>query len=121
MTFSFLYAFSENFVLPFSHDEVVHGKRSLLNKMPGEYEEKFAQLRHYSVTIYRILGKSFLFMGSEFGQFDEWKDIEQLDWMIKDYELHSKMNTYFKELLTIYKKNKSLYEVDNHWDGFSMD
>jgi len=119
MTFSFLYAFSENFVLPFSHDEVVHGKRSLLNKMPGTYEEKFAQLKTLFGYYLSHPGKKLLFMGSEFGQFDEWKDLEQLDWMIKDYESHSKMNLFFKELLAIYKKNKSLYEVDNHWDGFS--
>jgi len=119
MTFSFLYAFSENFVLPFSHDEVVHGKKSLLNKMPGTYEEKFAQLRVLFGYYLSHPGKKLLFMGSEFGQFDEWKDLEQVDWMIKDYEYHSKMNKYFKELLSIYKKNKSLYEVDNHWDGFS--
>lgn len=118
VTFSLLYAYSENFILPFSHDEVVHGKKSLLNKMPGTYEEKFAQLRLLYGYLLTHPGKKLLFMGGEFAQFDEWKDLEQLDWMLFDFEMHQRIHVYVKELLKWYKRCKSLYELDHSPDGF---
>lgn len=118
ITFSLLYAFSENYVLPLSHDEVVHGKRSLLNKMPGSYEEKFAQLRLFYGFWMSHPGKKLLFMGSEWGQYDEWKDGDMLDWMVLDYDMHQGMQHYVKKLNHAYLHQPSLWERDRDPDCF---
>ncbi len=118
LSFSLMYAYSENFILPFSHDEVVHGKKSLLNKMPGDYWQKFAQLRLLMGYLIAHPGKKLLFMGNELAPFSEWKDIDQIDWHLIDYELHGKFNEYFIELLHLYKSINPLFELDHDPKGF---
>lgn len=119
MTFSMSYATSENFILVLSHDEVVHLKCSMINKMPGIYEDKFANLKCGYTFMMGHPGKKLLFMGQDFAQFHEWDEKVSLDWYLIDEPLHRDVNNFYRGLLHIYQKYSCMYELDDSWDGFS--
>ena len=118
LTFSMQYAYSENFIQVLSHDEVVHGKGSMIEKMPGEYEDKFANLRTAYGFMYGHPGKKLLFMGQEFAQFREWSEKRSLDWELLDYDMHKKMQAYVRELNKLYEKYDAMYVNDCEPIGF---
>lgn len=119
LTFSMTYAFSENYILPISHDEIVHGKGSLLNKMPGDYECKFAGWRNYLMNMYAHPGKKLLMMGSELGMFKEWDFADELDWNLLTYPAHEGALQFVTKLNALYKSLAPMYEIDDDWTGFT--
>ncbi|MDW8392603.1 MAG: 1,4-alpha-glucan branching enzyme, partial [Oscillochloridaceae bacterium] len=118
LTFAMMYAYSENFLLSISHDEVVYGKRSLLNKMPGDRWQQFANLRAFYAYMFAFPGKKLNFMGGEFAQWNEWNFQTGLDWHLLAQPLHAQMQRFVRDLNRLYAAEPSLYEVDFHWDGF---
>ena len=118
MTFAMTYAYSENYILVLSHDEVVHLKRSMINKMPGEYEEKFANLKAAYAFMLGHPGKKLLFMGQEFAQLQEWSEARELDWYLLEQDQHRELQAFVKALLHLYQKTPALYQLDTHPDGF---
>ena len=118
MTFSMTYAFSEKYVLVLSHDEVVHMKGSMINKMPGEYDDKFANLKAGYSFMLGHPGKKLLFMGQDFAQFREWSEARELDWYLLAEEKHVQMKNYVRELLHLYQDSPALYQTDDNWEGF---
>ncbi|MSV32359.1 MAG: 1,4-alpha-glucan branching protein GlgB [Bryobacterales bacterium] len=118
ITFSLLYAFTENFLLPISHDEVVHGKSSLLGKMPGDEWQRFANVRAFLGYMYGHPGKKLLFMGQELGPYAEWNWETQIPWELLEFELHRKLQTLIAELNRLYKSEPALYQVDTSFNGF---
>ncbi|MBR3640326.1 MAG: 1,4-alpha-glucan branching protein GlgB, partial [Clostridia bacterium] len=118
ITFPLLYAFSENFILPVSHDEVVHGKRSLIEKMWGSYDEKFSMMRAFFVLMMTLPGKKLTFMGCEYAQFREWDYENQLEWFMTDFPRHKQMESFVSDLNEVYLSEPALWEIDFSWDGF---
>jgi len=118
LTFSMLYAFTENFVLPFSHDEVVHGKGSMLNKMPGDEWQRFANLRALYAYQFTHPGKKLLFMGTEFGQGLEWNSQGVLDWYVLQFPLHQGMQRLVRDLNRLYRERPELHSSEFDWQGF---
>ncbi len=118
LTFSMIYAFTENFILPFSHDEVVHGKASLLDKMPGDFWQKFANMRLLFAYMFAHPGKKLLFMGCEIGQWREWDAATSLDWNLLAYDPHRKLKTLVAKLNGLYTGEAALYDIESSWQGF---
>ncbi len=118
LTFSMIYAYSEKFILVFSHDEVVHGKASLLSKMPGERDRKFANLRLSLAYMFTHPGKKLLFMGQDIGEWDEWNEKRSVQWDLLRYDDHILLNGFVRSLIELYKTTPALYELDNDVDGF---
>ena len=118
LTFMMMYAYSENFILPLSHDEVVHGKKSLLDKMFGDYNQKFDAYKAFLTYYMTMPGKKLMFMGGEIGQFLEWRFDDQLEWNILDIDKHKMLNQYIKTLNHMYTEEKALWQLEQSWDGF---
>jgi 1,4-alpha-glucan branching enzyme len=118
ITFSMMYAFSENFVLPISHDEVVHMKGSVVGKMPGDYENQLRCTRGFYAYLLAHPGKKLLFMGAELGQWHEWDSNGQLDWYLLEKPVNQRIHRFFKDINNVYKKEPALWEIDFSWEGF---
>ena len=118
LTFPMMYAYSENYILPVSHDEVVHGKKSLVDKMFGDYDSKFSGMRAFLLYMMTLPGKKMMFMGCEFAQFREWDFENQLEWFMLDYPRHTEMQRYVGELNNLYLSSSELWEIDTDWAGF---
>jgi 1,4-alpha-glucan branching enzyme len=118
LTFSMLYAFTENFMLPFSHDEVVHGKGSMLNKMPGDEWQRFANLRALYTYMFMHPGKKLLFMGTDFGQGLEWNSAGVLDWYVLQYPFHQGVQSLVRDLNRLYRSSRALHTHEFEWQGF---
>ena len=118
LTFPMMYAFNENYIYPISHDEVVHGKKSLIDKMFGTYDEKFNSMRAFMTYMMCMPGKKMTFMGTEFAQFREWDYENQLEWFMTDFERHRQMQSFISDLNNFYLSSKQLWEIDNSWDGY---
>lgn len=121
LTFSIMYAFNENYILPFSHDEVVHMKNSMIGKMPGTYDQKFDQIRLLYSFMFAHPGKKLLFMGNDIGQFDEWNEYKEITWEVLEYEKHQKLKYLMKDLNKFYLNNDEFYDLDTSYSGFQWE